>query len=297
MRLVHQIKPQAICIAEDMSGYPGLATPQEKGGLGFDYRLAMGVTDYWFKLLDIRDEDWNMFALWHELSQGRREEKTISYVESHDQSLVGGKTFIFTIIDSDMYWNMDYSSRTLRVDRGVALHKMARLITLAASRFGYLNFMGSEFGHPEWIDFPRQGNDWSYHHSRRLWSLAFREDLLYKGLYEFDRAIHELSSKEKFLSHQIDWLHIFDNDKIIAFRRGKLLFIFNFHPSIARTDYAIPAEEGEYELLLSSDEERFSGYGQLSMEQSYHSQVREGLNYAQVLCYLPPRLAIVLRAK
>ncbi len=291
-RLIREIRPRAITVAEDVSGFPGLAAREL---LGFDYRLAMGGADYWFKLLDIADEDWNMFAVWHEMSQGRRDERTISYVESHDQALVGGKSFIFTIIDSDMYWHMDPEHRTLRVDRGLALHKMARLLTLASARHGYLNFMGNEFGHPEWIDFPREGNKWSYHHSRRMWSLAFREDLLFAGLRLFEEDMQALLRNEGTLRHAIDWLHLYDHDKVICFRRGSLLFVFNFHPTQALKDYRVPAPLAEYEIALCSDAARYSGFGLLDLSHRYHSQRNaDGASFVPV--YLPPRQVLALRA-
>ncbi len=293
-RLIHELHPEAISLAEDVSGLPGLASPDL---VGFNYRLAMGVTDYWFKLLDIADENWNMFALWHELSQGRNDERTVSYVESHDQALVGGKSFIFTMIDSDMYWHMDAAHRTLRVDRGLALHKMARLITLASARHGYLNFMGNEFGHPEWIDFPREGNDWSYNHSRRLWSLAFREDLLFKGLRLFEEDMQALFTQEAIMNHTIDWLHLYDHDKIICFRRGTLLFVFNFHPTQFFTDYRIPAPGtkniSKYTIALCSDSPSYSGFGLVAEQQMHFVQQDQNGSFIQV--YLPPRVALVLK--
>ena len=295
-RLIHKLRPEAITVAEDVSGFPGLAAREL---LGFDYRLAMGVTDYWFKLLDLADEDWNMFALWHEVSQGRQDERTISYVESHDQALVGGKSFIFTIIDSDMYWHMDAQHRTLRVDRGLALHKMARLLTLASARHGYLNFMGNEFGHPEWIDFPRQGNNWSYQYSRRLWSLAFREDLLFPGLRLFEKDMQALLAQEGLLGCVIDWLHLYDQDKIICFRRGPLLFVFNFHPTQAVTGYRVPAPgaeyQTEYKLSLCSDAPNYCGFGLIDPAQHYCAQQDENGSFIQV--YLPPRVALVLQSQ
>lgn len=154
-RLIHHLRPDAATICEDVSGMPGLANSQDNGGIGFDYRFAMGVPDYWIRLVkDYTDEDWPIGHLWFELNNRRKDEKTIGYAESHDQALVGDQTLIFRMIGQDMYNHMAIYDDNWRVARGVALHKMIRLITLATSDCGYLNFMGNEFGHPEWVDFP-----------------------------------------------------------------------------------------------------------------------------------------------
>jgi 1,4-alpha-glucan branching enzyme len=198
--LIHQVKPNAICIAEEMSGMPGLAAAVDDGGIGFDYRLSMGIPDYWIKIIKERsDEKWNTGEIYRELIQKRSEEKTISYAESHDQALVGDKTIAFRLMDKEMYFCMDKSSQSLIIDRGIALHKMIRLITIATAGGGYLNFMGNEFGHPEWIDFPREGNNWSYFYARRQWSLAGDKRLRYHQLGDFDRAMISLIKKVSFI--------------------------------------------------------------------------------------------------
>ena len=194
-KLIHEVNPRAITIAEEMSGMPGLALPFSEGGIGFDYRMAMGIPDYWIKTLkEKKDEDWYPTSIFWELTNRRADEKTISYVESHDQALVGDKTVIFRLIDDKMYWHMTVGDNDMTVARGIALHKMIRLVTIASINGGYLNFMGNEFGHPEWIDFPREGNGWSYKYARRQWDLVDREDLQYKYLNNFDNAMVELVS-------------------------------------------------------------------------------------------------------
>lgn len=59
--LIHKIRPFAITIAEDVSGFPTLCRTIRDGGVGFDYRLGMFLPDMWIKLLkDTQDENWSM---------------------------------------------------------------------------------------------------------------------------------------------------------------------------------------------------------------------------------------------
>jgi len=283
-----------------VSGMPGLAAPIEDGGCGFDYRLAMGVPDCWFKLInDTRDEDWSMSYLWRELTNRRGEETTINYAESHDQALVGGKTTIFEMIDQDMYWSMRVSDQNLTVDRGIALHKMIRMITLATAAGGYLNFIGNEFGHPEWVDFPREGNNWSYHYARRQWHLRDDQNLKYHFLADFDKAMIGLARKYQVLDKGLpNKLVENDGDKIIIFERAGLIFLFNFHPDRSFTDYGIEVIPGEYVLLLDTDEERFGGHKRLISGQHYFTQpvIDNGVQRNWLKVYLPCRCAMVLTA-
>ena len=298
-RLVHAIRPDAISIAEDISGMPGLALPVSEGGCGFDYRFAMGVPDYWIKLLkDTRDDDWHMGGLWYELTNRRQEEKTISYAESHDQALVGDKTIIFRLIDADMYGHMSIDDDNLTVDRGLALHKMIRWITLATAANGYLNFMGNEFGHPEWIDFPRQGNNWSYHHARRQWRLVDDTNLKYRFLYHFDKAMIRLAKQVKLLEQpHIRLLGTHSADKIIVFERAGLVFAFNFHPTQSYNDYPIMAKAGRYQMILDSDAIEFGGHGRLVPNQEHFTltSASQPAGQAWLNIYLPNRTGIVLQ--
>jgi 1,4-alpha-glucan branching enzyme len=259
----------------------------------------MGVPDCWFKFInDTRDEDWNMEHLWRELTNRRGDELVISYAESHDQALVGGKTTIFEMIDKDMYWSMRVSDQNLIVDRGVALHKMIRLITSTTAAGGYLNFIGNEFGHPEWVDFPRQGNNWSYKYARRQWHLRDDQNLKYHQLADFDIAMLDLIKKNGVLDNGLPrklWSH--DGDKVIMFERAGLLFLFNFHPSQSFTDYPLgPLPPGEYVLVLDTDEERFGGHKRLEPGQHYFTgpvvRNNEELHYIKV--YLPCRCGLVI---
>jgi 1,4-alpha-glucan branching enzyme len=295
-RVIHEVNPSAITIAEDVSGIPGCAAPLSDCGLGFDYRMAMGVPDYWFRIAEkVRDEDWSMGGIYWELTNKRAEEKVVSYVESHDQALVGGKTFFFQLVDAAVYDGMGVDQHSLVIARGMALHKMARLATRGLARDAYLNFMGNEFGHPEWIDFPRAENGWSYHHARRQWSLRDDPRLRFKALGDFDAAMLKtaggaLGEPERVCAHE--------GDKVLAFRRGKLLFVFNFNPSQSFTGYGIRVPEGgRWRLALDTDEPRFGGEGRIVPGQTFTPEVIEedGARAAYVRLYLPARTALVLR--
>ncbi len=297
-KVIHSIRPDAITIAEDISGMPGLALPLSQGGYGFDYRFAMGVPDYWIKLIkDTDDNDWHMGSLWYELTNRRQKEKTISYAESHDQALVGDKTIIFRLIDADIYEHMSVDDNSLVVERGLALHKMIRLITLATAGNGYLNFMGNEFGHPEWIDFPRRENSWSCAHARRQWHLVDDPNLKYRFLDSFDKAIIRLARQVDLLGHSHTRL-LFEHcdDKILVFERAGLIFAFNFHPTRSYTDYHIQAKADRYKMILDSDAKTFGGHGRLHPDQEHLSLTKSSHPEEKPVLslYLPHRTAIVL---
>ncbi|MBQ7035015.1 MAG: alpha amylase C-terminal domain-containing protein [Clostridia bacterium] len=292
--LIHEINPHAITVAEDMSGMPGMALPLEDGGIGFDFRLSMGVPDLWIKLLKERaDEEWDIYQLWYELIGRRPMEKNIGYCESHDQALVGDKTIMFRLCDADMYYHMNKESQSAVIDRGVALHKMIRLLTASLAGEGYLNFMGNEFGHPEWIDFPREGNGWSYHYCRRQWSLVDNEDLRYGGLNEFDKAMLRLLKEQDLLEKEAvnRWIH--QEDKVLIYSKGDTVFAFNFHPHRSFEGYFIPTgAEGTYQVALSTDDPAFGGFGRADGQARYAAEkTPDGRIGFQ--CYLPSRSAIV----
>ncbi len=298
--LIHEVNSKAITIAEEMSGMPGLAVKFEDGGIGFDYRMAMGIPDYWIKMIKERkDEDWHPTSIFWELTNRRADEKTISYCESHDQALVGDKTIIFRLIDKEMYWHMMVDDQDMIVARGMALHKMIRLVTLSTINGGYLNFMGNEFGHPEWIDFPREGNGWSYKYARRQWSLVDRQELKYKFLNAFDNAMVELvSGVYNFQSLPVEKLWEKDGDNVLAFMRGDLIFVFNWNPTQSFSDYGFLAPAGEYEVVLDSDSGAFGGYD--LVDSSVHHFTSPDPLYSPsgkgwLKLYLPARTAQVLR--
>lgn len=292
--LVKEINPRAITIAEEVSGMPGLAAPVTQGGWGFDFRLSMGVADHWIKWIDdMKDEEWSMGEFLYELTNRRADEKSISYAESHDQALVGDKTLIFRMIDKDMYSAMGVGVNNGRVERGVALHKMIRLVTLATAGDGYLSFMGNEFGHPEWIDFPRQGNGDSYHYARRQWSLADNNELRYSRLNSFDKAMIHLFGSDEILSGRVLEIVADEVRKVLIFGRGCYIFALNFHPDSSVESYGMDVPEGEYEVVLDSDAREFDGYGRVD-DSVTHRTVRDGdRNLLRI--YLPCRSAIVLR--
>lgn len=296
--LAHEIHPRAITIAEDMSGMPGTARPVHEGGIGFDYRLAMGVPDYWIKLIKHKtDEQWDMSELFHTLMNRRHTEKHIGYAESHDQALVGDKTLAFRLMDQDMYWHMSKDTPSVVIDRGLSLHKMIRLVTFSLAGEGYLNFMGNEFGHPEWIDFPREGNDFSYQHARRQWSLADRDDLRYGGLWRFDQAMQQLDVRFHLLEDRfIEPLYTREQDKLLVYRRGPLVFAFNWHPSESRSDLRIPVPDAtDYHLVLDTDHAAFEGQGRVQEQMHYPWQnVPCAERQQSIQLYLPARTAQVL---
>ena len=297
-RVIHDVRPDAVTIAEDVSGMPGLAVSRSEGGFGFDYRFAMGVPDYWINLIkDFKDENWPIGHLWFELNNRRKDEKTISYAESHDQALVGDQTLIFRLIGKDMYNHMGINDDNLTVARGIALHKMIRLITLATAGNGYLNFMGNEFGHPEWIDFPREGNNWSFTHARRQWHLADDVHLKYHLLARFDRDMIALAKTHCLLdSSSPELMHEDSTKKIIIFKRANLVFAFNFNPSYSFVDYRFEAPPGKYQMILDSDSPKYGGHGRLSPQQIHFTIVgdSETRNQNMLSLYLPSRSAFVL---
>lgn len=297
-RLIHIVRPDAITVAEDVSGMPGLGVPGSEGGCGFDYRMAMGVTDYWYKMMDKRDEDWDMMGLWHELNNRRQDEKTISYVECHDQALVGGKTVIFRLVDAEMYYGMHNGSQSLAVDRGTALHRLFRLATLATASYGYLNFMGNEFGHPEWIDFPREGNGWSYKHARRLWSVADNPGLRFHGLCEFDRALVRLFAEHNLIgTARCQTVHVSQDRRILCGERGGYWFFLNFNTQASFADYPVEVLPGRYRLVLDSDAPGFGGHGRIAPDQLYFTQpeVAAGCLRHLLHLYLPSASGLVLK--
>ena len=266
-KLVHDFRPGAVTIAEDVSGMPGMCAPVPDGGVGFDYRLGMAVPDFWIKLLkEVPDEEWNIWEMWHMMVDRLGTVKTVAYCESHDQALVGDKTLAFRLMDKQMYTDMNRSAENLVIDRGMALHKLIRLFTISLAGDAYLNFMGNEFGHPEWIDFPREGNGWSYAHARRQWSLSTNGFLRYSFLGEFDKAMIGLMRRYGVLASGFAYNHLMDemNKTIVYSHRGDLLFVFNWHPQRSIPGYEVPVPApGRYRIVLSSDAKRFGGYGRI----------------------------------
>ena len=295
--VVHAVNPVAISIAEDMSGMPGIARPTDEGGLGFDYRLAMGIPDYWIQLLkEKHDEDWHIGAIYGMLRNRRAGEKHIAYVESHDQSIVGDKTLAMQLMDTELYTNMSIFTTSLVTARGIALHKLIRLLTFSLGGEGYLNFMGNEFGHPDWVDFPRAGNNNSYWYARRQWHLLEDDNLRYKHLNAFDRAMQHLDIAHHVLADEgIYLLFIHEGAKQIVYERGGLLFVFNFHPTASVTDWRIPVpQQADYRLIFNTDDTAYSGHGAIEgIHYPWQDIPMEG-HTQSIQLYIPARSALVL---
>ena len=298
--LIHEVKPHAITIAEEVSGMPGLAAPFKDGGYGFDYRMAMNIPDYWIKTIkELKDEDWKPSSMFWEVTNRRSDEKTISYAESHDQALVGDKTIIFRLIDADMYWHFKKGDENMVATRGLALHKMIRLLTASTINGGYLNFMGNEFGHPEWIDFPREGNGWSHKYARRQWNLVDNHELCYHYLGDFDENMVKLiRSVKNFQKTPVVEIWHNDGDQILAYSRGDLYFVFNFSPNKSYSDYGFIVPQGSYNVMLNTDSKLFGGNNFADDTITHFTNYdpiyeKDGKGWLKL--YIPARSAVVLR--
>ena len=296
-RLIHSVNSEAVTIAEDVSGMPGLASPIEDGGMGFDFRMSMGVPDYWIKIIkEKKDEEWHVGDIFYELTNKRADEHTISYAESHDQALVGDKTIFFRLVDKEIYDSMGVSEGNVVIERGMALHKMIRLLTLGTAGDGYLTFMGNEWGHPEWIDFPREGNGWSYDHARRLWSLVDDRNLKFRFLNLFDKDMIHFAVSSDILSYSPGPLVRDNENQILIFMRGNYLFAFNFSPDRSFPDYEFDAPSGKYTAVLDTDDMRYAGFGRNSASAEHFSRyVSPGRG--RISLYLPSRSGIVYERK
>lgn len=296
--LAHILRPDIITIAEDVSGMAGMARPVAEGGIGFDYRLAMGIPDYWIKILkEKKDEEWNLGELFSTLLNRRHSEKHLGYAESHDQALVGDKTIAFRLMDKEMYWHMSKASHSPVIDRGISLHKLIRLITFSLAGEAYLNFMGNEFGHPEWIDFPREGNNWSLYYARRQWSLSQNPELRYLGLNRFDQEMQALDARFNLLNDPlIELLMVHEENKQLVYRRGPLVFAFNFHPTASYPDLRIPVPDpADYRVVLDTDDARLEGFGRVAEHMTYPRENVPAYGRSQsIRLYLPNRTAQVL---
>lgn len=296
--LIKEINPNALIVAEDMSGMPGLCRKIEDGGIGFDFRLAMGIPDYWIKLLkEQRDEEWDLNELWGMLCNRRFTEKTISYAESHDQSLVGDKTLAFWLMDKHMYFDMTVDSKNHVIDRGIALHKMIRLLTATSGGEGYLTFIGNEFGHPEWIDFPREGNNWSFKHCKRQWSLVDNDLLKYKFLNHFDNDLVDFLKIDHFLNASPAQLLTIDTDrKVMVYEKANYIFVINWHPTASYSDFIIPINRaGKFSVVLDTDSKEIGGFNRINKETEHFSFSRDGEHFLEI--YSPSRTGLVFKNK
>lgn len=294
--LIRQVNPKAITIAEDMSGMPGMCLPIADGGIGFDYRLGMGLPDMWVKAVKIQDEFWDINQMWGSMCLRRPGEKTVAYVESHDQALVGDQTMIFRLAGANMYTDMNKDCHNPVIDRAIALHKMIRLFTLSGGGEAYLNFMGNEFGHPEWIDFPREGNGWSFHYCRRQWSLKDNGMLKYQWLGDFDEDMVRLTKENRIFDQRMaDLLLMKAPEQTLAYYRHGLVFVFNFHFGNSLNNVLVPVRQpGEYTVVLSTDDEKYGGFGNVA-KKTYATKRFDGRDYIEL--YIPARTGFVLKEK
>lgn len=299
-KLIKKVKPHAVSIAEDVSGMPGLASPIADGGIGFDYRLGMGIPDYWIKILKEKsDEEWDPGEMYQVMTNRLPDVKTVAYCESHDQALVGDQTIAFRLMQSHIYFHMHKADSDIVIDRGLSLHKMIRLLTISLGGQAYLNFMGNEFGHPDWIDFPREGNNWSFQYARRMWSLVENPELKFHFLGHFDKAMLKIIRDYKLLHADFGTLLNADDwNKTIVFERNKLIFVFNFHISHSLPDYEfIVPEPGDYRIILNTDNPSFGGHGRINEETVFTTRYHEKENQHGLIIYNTNRTAIVLERK
>jgi len=284
--LVHELAPHAITLAEEFSGAPGMSCSPDNAGLGFDYRFAMGLPDFWAKFIE---EGRTMGQMWHELTNRRHYDKTISYTECHDQCINGDDAFIWRMIKDDMYTHMSVFSDSWKCSRGVALHKLMRFITLGSAGQGWLNFMGNEFGHPEWID----AEDYAH----RQWHLAETTHLKYSKLDAFDRNLLRLVREypEQF-QRGPRFRYIHEEERILAFERGTLLFVFNFHELQAQKHLDLMVTPGKYTEIFSSDELAYAGHGNLSTRTpgEHFSDAASGVLEQRITLYVPPLAGLAL---
>lgn len=297
-QLIHSINESAVSIAEDVTGMPGLTSLIDDGGLGFDFRLGMGIPDFWIKLLkEQQDENWNIAQIWQVLNDRLPHVKTVAYAESHDQALVGDKTIAFRLMDKEMYWHMGKDDQDMIIERGIALHKMIRLFTIALGGNAYMSFMGNEFGHPEWIDFPREGNNWSYKYCRRQWSLVDSPELKYQYLAAFDRDMIQVIKENHIMSSLFgNQLNMDDWNKTIIFERNHLIFIFNFHVnhSVPEYGFRVPGP-GNYKIILNSDAAKYGGHDRIDEDLIYPAFQVEGNPNYYLQIYVTNRTALVLK--
>ena len=285
--LVHTISQEAFTIAEEFSGMPGLTCAPSDGGLGFDARFAMGIPDYWEKCIKNPQD---LGSLWYEMNNHRPYDRTISYVECHDQCINGDDAMIWRLLGDDMYTTMLRGIDSWNISRGLAYYRLMRLITLSTADLGYLNFMGNEFGHPEWLDAER--------HAHRQWRLATDERLKYACLAAFDLAQMKMVATylTDFATPPL-FRYIHEDKRLLAFERGHLLFAFNFHETAAYDDILFAVTPGKYTEILSSDDSTYAGHDNLRITdpkvEHFTTPLPDPL-HGDIKLYLPPMVALVL---
>lgn len=212
-------------------------------------------------------------------------------------SLVGDKTLMMHLCDAEMYTNMStLSPLTPVIDRGIALHKLIRLLTHSLGGEGYLNFEGNEFGHPEWLDFPREGNQNSFWYARRQLNLTEDHLLRYQFLNTFDGLMNKCEAKYGWLHAPQAYISLkHEGDKVIVFERAGLVFVFNLHPNESYSDYRIGVDvAGTYKVVLQTDSKDVGGHSRIDESVRFFTTPMEWngrKNWTQV--YIPSRTALV----
>jgi len=153
--------------------------------------------------------------------------------------------------------------------------------------------MGNEFGHPEWIDFPREGNNWSYFYARRQWSLVDNPDLRYRGLWRFEQAMLALARESALLSVPPVCLRSDEEKKVLLLERAGLVFAFNFNPEHSFDNYGFAVPAGTYQVVLDSDAKEFGGFGR--NDASVRHLTRPEAGEDRLYLYLPSRTVQVLK--
>ncbi|KAK9673873.1 hypothetical protein RND81_12G195300 [Saponaria officinalis] len=283
--ILHFLHPNIITIAEDATLYPGLCEPSSQGGLGFDYYVNLAAPEMWLSFLEnVPDNEWSMSKIVTTLMGNKiYTNKMLLYAENHSQSISGGRSFAEILFGTEVG-----SNEASKLLRGTSLHKVIRLITFTIGGSAYLNFMGNEFGHPKRVEFPTSNNNFSFELASRRWDLLSDQGL-HQKLFHFDQDMMKLDQKEKVLSRGLPNVHhVNDDTMVISYTRGPLLFIFNFHPTDSYERYSVGVDEaGEYQMILNSDEEKYSGQGAINADQYFQRSIRKRIDGFQNCLQLP----------
>ncbi|KAG8075748.1 hypothetical protein GUJ93_ZPchr0006g43795 [Zizania palustris] len=262
--MLHELHPDIITIAEDATFYPGLCEPTTQGGLGFDYWVNLSIPEMWlWHLENVPGQEWSMNKIMKVLIS--KNCNMLSYVENHNQSISGRKSFAEIILHKEKCSNNSVSDDG--IFRACSLLKIIKLLTFSTSGGAYLNFIGNEFAHPKRIEFPMSGNDYSFGLANRQWELL--EKGVHKHIFNFDKDLMSLDGKERLILRGSPNIHHCDDTSMfISFTRGPFLFVFNFNPDATSGLYSVGVDEaGEYQLILNTDETKYGGRGELKSNQ------------------------------
>ena len=294
-KLAHELRPDFILIAEDVSGLPGLARPALLGGVGFDYRLQMGLPDFFESVAkDVMDDGISPSRIWHALVSRRFDERHIGYVESHDQAIVGGQSLIFRLLGPKMYTDMHAETQSHDVHLAVAVVNVAKSIVFFLGGEAWMSFIGNEFGHPDWVEFPTPDNDDCFEYAYRKWYLATDSALMYEKMAAFDRDLmHQrkiaVTWDESYMTAPL----LDDNRKLSVFHRDRVVLVCNTTTDVSYEDVWVPVpEQGNYRVILSTEEHRYGGYGRVNENMQYATIAVDGNAYIRL--YVPSMSAIFM---